>query len=148
MTSEGSARYPGDDYVLPLGVANVMREGTDVTLVTWGALVHRCAEACASVSASVELIDLRTVMPWDRERVLASVRKTGRVLIVHEDTMTAGFGAEIAATIARDAFWDLDAPVDRHCVEDVPMPYHPVLLESVLPSVESIASRIETLAGT
>jgi 2-oxoisovalerate dehydrogenase E1 component len=148
MTSEGSARYPGDDYVLPFGQAAVLREGTDITLVTWGALVHRSLEASGRVSASVELIDLRTIMPWDRERVLASVRKTGRCLIVHEDTMTAGFGAEIAATVAREAFWHLDAPIDRHCVEDVPMPYHTVLLESVLPSVESIAARIEALSRT
>jgi 2-oxoisovalerate dehydrogenase E1 component len=146
MTSEGSARYPGDDFVLPFGQANVLREGNDITLVTWGALVHSCAEACDRTTASVELIDLRTIAPWDRDRVLASVRKTGRCLIVHEDTMTAGFGAEIAATIARETFWDLDAPVERHCVEDVPMPYHPVLLAAVLPSVESIAERIEALA--
>ena len=146
MTSEGSARYPGDDFVLPFGQANVLREGSDITVVTWGALVHSCLEACDQVATSVELIDLRTIAPWDRERVLTSVRKTGRCLIVHEDTMTAGFGAEIAATIAREAFWELDAPVDRHCVEDVPMPYHPVLLAAVLPSAESIAERIEALA--
>ena len=77
--------------------------------------------------------------------MLTSVRKTGRCLIVHEDTMTAGFGAEIAATVVREAFWELDAPVDRLAVEDVPMPYHAVLLDAVLPSVDTIAARIEAL---
>jgi 2-oxoisovalerate dehydrogenase E1 component len=142
MTSDGSARYPGDDYTIPLGSARIVREGTDLTLVTWGAMVHRCLEAVAAVEGSVELIDLRTIAPWDRDAVLASVRKTGRCLIVHEDTMTAGFGAEVAAVVAREAFWQLDAPVDRLCVEDVPMPYHPDLLAAVLPSSEAIAARI------
>jgi 2-oxoisovalerate dehydrogenase E1 component len=145
MTSEGSARYPGDDYLLPLGIANVLREGRDLTLVTWGALVHRALAACERTARSVEVIDLRTVAPWDRERVLASVTRTGRCLILHEDTRTAGFGAEIAATVARDAFWFLDAPVERLCVDDVPMPYHPVLLDAVLPSVEDIVQRIEAI---
>jgi 2-oxoisovalerate dehydrogenase E1 component len=144
MTSDGSARYPGDDYVIPLGTAATVREGRDITVVSWGAMVHRCAEACARVDASVELIDLRTIAPWDRPRVLDSVRKTGRCLVVHEDTLTAGFGAEIAAVLAREAFWHLDAPVDRLCVEDVPMPYHPVLLDAVLPDAERIAARIES----
>ncbi len=143
MTSDGSARYPGDDYVIPFGTARVMREGTDLTLVTWGAMVHRCVEAVNQVDGSIELIDLRTIAPWDREAVLASVRKTGRCLIVHEDTMTAGFGAEVAAVVAREAFWQLDAPVDRLCVDDVPMPYHPDLLAAVLPSSEAIATRIQ-----
>lgn len=142
MTSDGSARYPGDDYVLPLGRARVVREGSDLTVVTWGAMVHRCADAVARVEGSVELIDLRTIAPWDRQAVLESVRKTGRCLIVHEDTMTAGFGAEIAAVVAKEAFWQLDAPVDRLCVEDVPMPYHPDLMAVVLPSAEVIAGRI------
>ncbi|HSA55197.1 MAG TPA: transketolase C-terminal domain-containing protein, partial [Gemmatimonadaceae bacterium] len=146
MTSDGSARYPGDDYVIPLGIGNTLREGSDLTLVTWGAMVHRCVDACEQVDVAVELIDLRTIAPWDRERVLVSVRKTGRCLIVHEDTLTAGFGAEIAAVLAREAFWHLDAPVDRLCVEDVPMPYHTDLLNAVLPSAEAIRKRIEALA--
>jgi 2-oxoisovalerate dehydrogenase E1 component len=147
MTSDGSARYPGDDYVIPFGRASVLREGSDVTLVTWGALVHRCIEAAdrfeAGQSGRVELIDLRTIAPWDRARVLASVVKTGHCVIVHEDNLTAGFGAEIAATVAKDAFWHLDAPVERLAVNDVPMPYHPVLLNAVLPSVDQIAQRLE-----
>jgi 2-oxoisovalerate dehydrogenase E1 component len=145
MTSDGSARYPGDDYVLPLGRANVLREGSDLTLVTWGAMVHRCIEAADRFPGRVELLDLRTVAPWDREQVLASVSRTGRGLIVHEDTLTAGFGAEIAATIAQEAFWVLDAPVERLAVNDVPMPYHPALLDAVLPDAERIAQRIDGL---
>ena len=147
MTSDGSARYPGDEYVVPIGRARVLREGTDLTLVTWGALTHRCAEAVERFGDRVELIDLRTVAPWDRACVVASVLKTGRCLIVHEDTVTAGFGAEIAATLAQEAFWRLDAPVVRLCVDDVPMPYHPVLLDAVLPSVEGIVAKVEELLG-
>jgi 2-oxoisovalerate dehydrogenase E1 component len=151
MTSDGSARYPGDDYIVPFGKATVLREGSDLTLVSWGALIHRCAEAVERIESKsgrdhrVELIDLRTIAPWDRECILASVRKTGRCLIAHEDNITAGFGAEIAATLAKDAFWHLDAPIDRIAVEDVPMPYHPVLLDAVLPTVERIAARVEEL---
>jgi 2-oxoisovalerate dehydrogenase E1 component len=145
MTSDGSTRYPGDDYVVPLGVATRVREGTDITVVSWGAMVHRCAEAADRFPGRVDLFDLRTVAPWDREAVLESVKRTSRCLIVHEDTITAGFGAEIAAVVARDGFWYLDAPVDRLAVEDVPMPYHPSLLEAVLPDADRIAARVEAL---
>ena len=145
MTSDGSARYPGDDYVVPFGRAKKLRDGNDITVVTWGAMVHRCVHAAEQFGEKVDLLDLRTIAPWDRNAVLESVRKTGRVLIVHEDTLTAGFGAEIAATIAREAFWSLDAPVDRLAVEDVPMPYHENLLSAVLPSVATIAERIDAL---
>jgi 2-oxoisovalerate dehydrogenase E1 component len=145
MTSDGSARYPGDDYVLPFGRAATLRDGGDVTLVSWGAMVHRCVEAADRFPGRVHLLDLRTVSPWDRNGVLDSVRRTGRCLIVHEDTLTAGFGAEIAATLARETFWQLDAPIARLAVDDVPMPYHPVLLEAVLPDADRIAGRIEAL---
>jgi 2-oxoisovalerate dehydrogenase E1 component len=148
MTSDGSARYPGDDYVLPFGKANRLREGNAVTVVTWGAMVHRCVEAADRFSGDVDLLDLRTIMPWDRDAVLESVNRTGRCLIVHEDTTTAGFGAEIAAVLAREAFWRLDAPVERLTVDDVPMPYHEVLLQAVLPDVDRIAARIEALLRT
>lgn len=145
MTSDGSAHYPGDDFVVPFGRAKVLREGTGVTVVSWGALVHRCQEAAERFGDGVELIDLRTIAPWDRGRVLDSVRKTNRCVIVHEDNLTAGFGAEIAATVARETFWDLDAPVERVAVEDVPMPYHPVLLDAVLPTVDRIADTIRAV---
>ena len=146
MTSDGSARYPGDHYVLPFGKARVVQEGDQLTVVTWGAMVHRCTTAAAGSNVSVELIDLRTIAPWDRVCVLQSVRKTGRCLIVHEDTRTAGFGAEVAATIVDEAFWALDAPVERVCVEDVPMPYDPGLLQAVLPGIEMIRERMEKVA--
>ena len=145
MTSDGSARYPGDDYVVPFGRAKILREGNEITVVTWGAMTHRCVAAAAEFGDKVELLDLRTIAPWDRNAVLQSVMKTGRVLIVHEDTLTAGFGAEIAATIARETFWNLDAPVDRLAVEDVPMPYHENLLSAVLPDVTTIVARIDAL---
>jgi 2-oxoisovalerate dehydrogenase E1 component len=148
MTSDGSAHYPGDDYVLPFGRANVLREGSDLTLVSWGAMVHRCVEAAHRFGERVELLDLRTVAPWDRESVLISVRKTGRCLVVHEDNLTAGFGAEVAATVAQEAFWSLDAPVARLAVEGVPMPYNPVLLDAVLPDADRIAAKIEELLAT
>ena len=140
MTSEGSARYPGDEYVLPFGKSRTVVEGDRITVVSWGAMVHRCREAANRFDGDVHLIDLRTIAPWDRDAVLESVRRTGRCLIVHEDTSTAGFGAEIAAVLAREAFWFLDAPIERLAVDDVPMPYHPALLDAVLPDAERIAS--------
>ncbi len=150
MTSDGSAHYPGDDYVIPFGKARRVREGNGITVVSWGAMALRCIEAVDRHLApgTVDLLDLRTIAPWDREAVLASVQRTGRCLIVHEDVMTAGFGAEVAATVAREVFWYLDAPVDRLAVEDVPMPYHPVLLNAVLPNAEKIAARVEALLQT
>ena len=147
MTGDGSARYPGDDYVLPFGRARVVQEGNALTLVSWGAMVHRCTAAASSFGDEVEVIDLRTISPWDREAVLGSVRKTGRCLIVHEDNLTAGFGAEIAGTVAQEAFWSLDAPLHRLAPRDVPMPYHEALLAAVLPGVDDIREAIaETLA--
>ncbi len=145
MTGEGSARYPGDDYVLPFGRARVVQPGTDLTIVSWGAMVHRCAAAAKTFGHQVELIDLRTISPWDRDAVLASVKKTHRCLIVHEDNLTAGFGAEIAGVLASEAFWFLDAPVERLAPRDIPMPYHPRLLEAVLPDVPQIADAVANL---
>lgn len=145
MTSDGSAPYPGDDYVLPFGRAHVVRPGDRLTVVTWGAMVHRCREAVAPLGDAVELIDLRTVAPWDAACVLASVQKTGRCLIVHEDNRTAGFGAEIAATIASEAFWHLDAPVERLAPNDIPVAYHTNLLNAVVPTVEQIAEKVQQL---
>jgi len=146
MTSDGSARYPGDDYVLPFGRAHLARQGDALTIVCWGAMVHRCVDAADALGARVaEVVDLRTVAPWDRATVLRSVEKTGRCLVVHEDNEIAGFGAEIAATLVKEAFWHLDAPVDRYTIGNVMMPYHPVLLDAVLPTADSIAARAEAL---
>ena len=137
--------YPGDGYVLPFGRAKKVRQGDDITIVTWGAMVPRCEEASKDVSADV--IDLRTLMPWDRETVLDSVRRTRRCLIVHEDLRTGGFGAEIAAVVADEAFLDLDAPVARVTMPDIPSPHNPVLLNWAVPSVERIRAKIEELVG-
>jgi 2-oxoisovalerate dehydrogenase E1 component len=147
MLDAASARrpYPGDDYVVPFGQARTVLEGDHLTIVTWGAMVERC-EAAAE-GRSVHVLDLRTLMPWDREAVLASVRRTHRCLIVHEDLGTAGFGAEIAAVVAGEAFLDLDAPVSRLTMPDIPSPHHPTLLAYVLPSVEGIRSKIDQLVG-
>ena len=139
--------YPGDDFVVPFGKSSLLRSGTQVTVVTWGAMVERCEAAIDARGVDADLLDLRTLSPWDRDATLASVRKTRRCLIVHEDTITAGFGAEIAAVLAKDAFFDLDAPIERLAVPDVPSPHSPLLLEAVLPSVESIADAIGNLVA-
>ena len=148
LLDSASARraYPGDEFVVPFGKASLLREGHTLTVVSWGALVERCEQAIKDSGVSVDLLDLRTLSPWDRDAILASVRKTRRCLIVHEDTMTAGFGAEIAAVIAKEAFFDLDAPIERLAMPDVPSPHSPTLLEAVLPSVEAIATTIKSLA--
>ena len=147
LLDAASARrgYPGDNFVVPFGKATVVRTGSDLTVVTWGAMVSRCAEAAETADHSVEIIDLRTIMPWDRDAVLSSVKKTKRCLIVHEDGLTAGFGAEIAATLASDAFFDLDAPISRMAVPDIPIPHNRVLMEAILPTSETIAKRIHDL---
>jgi 2-oxoisovalerate dehydrogenase E1 component len=137
--------YPGDDFVVPFGKASLLLVGTDLTVVTWGAMVERCEQAIGASGKSADLLDLRTLSPWDRESTLASVRKTRRCLIVHEDTMTAGFGAEIAALLAKEAFFDLDAPIERLAMPDVPSPHNPLLLDAVLPSVERITRSIVDL---
>jgi 2-oxoisovalerate dehydrogenase E1 component len=137
--------YPGDDFVLPFGVANTVQTGSRLTVVTWGAMVERCLRAARDRDADIEILDLRTISPWDREAILNSVRKTHRSLIVHEDTLTAGFGAEIAAVIARDAFLHLDAPIERLAVPDIPLPYSVSLMKAVLPDAAQIAAKIEDL---
>ncbi len=134
--------YPGDDYVLPFGQANVVQEGNDLTVVTWGGMVERCESAAAEVEGSIEIIDLRTLMPWDSGRVLESVQKTGKCLIVHEEILISGFGAEIAATIAKEAFTYLDGPVERMGAPSVPVPFSTVLMEAVVPQVAGIRDRM------
>ncbi len=135
--------YPGDNFALPFGKAKTTRSGDDITIVTWGAMVPRCEEAAEGRSADV--LDLRTLMPWDSQAVLESVRRTRRCLIVHEDLKTAGFGAEIAALVADEAFMDLDAPVARLTMPDIPSPHNPVLLDFAVPSVAAIRSKIDDL---
>ena len=137
--------WPGDAFVVPFGKARKTRQGDRITIVTWGAMVPRCEAAADGVSADV--IDLRTLNPWDREMVLDSVRRTRRCLIVHEDLRTGGFGAEIAAVVADEAFLDLDAPVARVTMPDIPSPHHPSLLEWAVPSVDRIRAEIDRLVG-
>jgi 2-oxoisovalerate dehydrogenase E1 component len=137
--------WPGDEYVLPFGRAKKTREGDKITIVTWGAMVPRCEAAAEGHSADV--IDLRTLQPWDKEMVLDSVRRTRRCLIVHEDLRTGGFGAEIAAVVADEAFLDLDAPMARVTMPDIPSPHHPKLMEWALPSPSRIRAEIERLVG-
>jgi len=139
--------YPGDDFVVEYGKASLLQRGDALTVVSWGAMVERCELAIRRAEISADLLDLRTLSPWDREATLESVRKTRRCLIVHEDTITAGFGAEIAAVLAKEAFFDLDAPIERLAMPDVPSPHSPVLLEAVLPNVDRIAAAITDLVA-
>ena len=139
---------PDERYATPLGKARIHREGEDLTVVTWGAMVYTADEAAKELGdeASVEVIDLRTVLPWDKAAVLESVRKTSKVLVLHEDTRTGGFGAEIAATIAEEAFEDLDAPVKRVAAPDCPVPFSPVLEKAFIPQVEDVVKGLRALA--
>jgi 2-oxoisovalerate dehydrogenase E1 component len=139
--------YPGDNYVIPFGKARTVRSGTELTVVTWGAMVERCAQAAAASAVDAEILDLRTLSPWDQPAVRASVEKTRRCLIVHEDNLTAGFGSEIAAVLAKEAFFHLDAPIERLAMPDIPSPHSPVLLDAAVPSVERITHTIQQLAS-
>ncbi len=137
--------YPGDEYMIPFGEAAILAEGDGLTVVTWGAMTHRVVEAAQGQVGRVEILDLRTIVPWDKSRVLESVKKTGRCLIVHEDALTGGFGAEIAAVIAEEAFTDLDAPLARLAVPDVPIPYNMGLMNVVVPRAADIAEKIQSM---
>ena len=138
---------PDERYVTPIGKARIHREGEDVTLVTWGAMVYTAEEAAKELGdVSVEIIDLRTVMPWDKAAVLESARKTSKVLVLHEDTRTGGFGAEIAATIAEEAFEELDGPVKRIAAPDCPVPFSPTLEKAYIPQVEDVVKGLKELA--
>lgn len=144
-TREGRRPYPGNDYCLPFGKAARLASGDSLTLVSWGAMVHRCLEAINSLSGQVDFLDLRTIIPWDEELVLESVRHTGKVLIVHEDTLTNAFSGEIIAAIASKAFDSLDAPIERMGVADIPIPYNIHLMEAVIPSTTAIRAKIEQM---
>lgn len=145
-----SSSEPDAEYVLPFGIASVKREGTDITVVTYGALVQKSMEAAKKMEergTKVEVIDLRTMNPLDLETITTSVKKTGKVLIAHEDTLTGGFGAEIAALIAQHCFESLDAPVKRVAALDTPVPYSPPLENEVLPTEAKILAALEDLAA-
>jgi len=142
-------RLVAEEPVEPLGRAAVRRPGTDLTIVTYGATLWTALEAAPALEAdgiSPEVLDLRTLLPWDEDAVLASVKKTGKCLIIHEDTRTAGLGAEIAATITEKAFEWLDGPILRVTAPDTPVPYSPPLEEAFLPSAKTLLAAARQLA--
>jgi len=140
---------PEGEYLVPLGKAEVRREGTHLSVITYGRMVARCLEAAAALAGEgieAEVIDLRSLKPLDTEAIIGSVRKTGRALIVHESPTFAGFGGEIAATICdSEAFFHLDAPVRRLGGRDVPIPYNKNLEAAAVPTLEGILSTIRAL---
>ena len=142
---------PEEEYVLPIGVADVKRHGEDVSVITYGLMLHYCLEAADLVEregVSVEVVDLRTLKPLDRDAILDSVRKTGKALIVHEDNITGGVGAEVAALLAEEAFEHLDAPITRLCGPDIPtMPFAPTLEDAYMPNAETIAASLRKVAA-
>jgi 2-oxoisovalerate dehydrogenase E1 component beta subunit len=142
---------PAGDHVVPFGKARVAREGTDLTIVTYAATVWKALEAAEQLAAedglSVEVLDLRTLLPMDHEAIVASVRKTNRVLIVHEDTVTGGVAGEITAQISERCFEWLDAPIRRVAAHDVPLPYAPPLEDFVLPQTSDIVRASRWLAA-
>lgn len=137
--------YPGDKFVVPIGKAKKLQKGSDLTIITWGAMCERCEEAGNKTDHSIDIIDLRTIFPWDKEMVFESVKKTNRCLIVHEDNRTGGFGGEISAAISDELFKFLDAPVQRLAFPDIPVPYNVELMNLVMPNAKKIAEKIEEL---
>jgi pyruvate/2-oxoglutarate/acetoin dehydrogenase E1 component len=129
---------PEGEHTVPIGQARVAREGSEMTVIAYGSSVHLAAEAAEELDEDIEVLDLRTLCPLDREAILASVRKTGKVLVAHEATRSCGVGAEVVALVSEEAFEDLDAPVRRLTAPDVPIPFSPPLEQAVLPQVEDM----------
>ncbi|MGH9667965.1 MAG: alpha-ketoacid dehydrogenase subunit beta [Bryobacteraceae bacterium] len=141
---------PQGDYTVPIGKARVFREGKDISIVTYGAMVYVAEEAAARLDkegVSVEIVDLRTLLPLDEETILNSVRKTAKAILLHEDTLTGGLGGEIAARIAEKAFEHLDGPLVRIAAPDTPVPYSPPLEAAFLPSVDKVLDKARWLAA-
>ena len=142
---------PEEEYTIPLGKADVKRPGSNITVVSYGLVLHYCLEAAEQVAADgidVEVVDLRTLKPLDKDTVLESVKKTGKLLIVHEDNITGGVGAEVAALVAEEAFEFLDGPVTRLCGPDVPtMPFAQSLEDAYMPNTEKIAQALRKQAA-
>jgi 2-oxoisovalerate dehydrogenase E1 component len=144
------APYPGRDYMIPFGKARLVQEGTTLTIVTYGSLVHRAVQSLKALEQDgiqPEILDLRSLNPYDWELIAASVKKTNRVLVLHEDNISWGYGAEIAARIADELFEFLDAPVRRLAAKDGYIPYHPVLEDEVLPQPADIVRAARALAA-
>jgi 2-oxoisovalerate dehydrogenase E1 component beta subunit len=141
---------PPDDYVVPIGKAVVRREGSDVAVITYGAMVWTALQAAKELEeegVSLEVVDLRSLLPYDRETVLASVRKCNKVMLVHEDTRTGGMAGELAALIAEEAFEDLAGPIVRVTAPDTPIPFAPPLEHSFLPNATKVANAARRLAA-
>ena len=141
---------PDGDYTVPIGRAAVHREGTDLSIVTYGAMLWVAVEAAQQLEKegiSAEIVDLRTILPLDEETVLSSVKKTSRVILLHEDTITGGIGAELAARIAEKAFDYLDAPLARIAAPDTPVPFSPPLEEAFLPNVPLVLEKARRLCS-
>jgi 2-oxoisovalerate dehydrogenase E1 component len=142
--------YPGPNYMVPFGKAAVPREGRDVVVFTWGALVQRslvAAQQAEQLGVSVAVVDLRSIIPYDWETIAAYTKKTSRVIVAHEDQLTCGFGAEIAARISEELFEHLDAPVKRVAALDCPVAYSPVLEEVILPGTEDVLEAIRAIVA-
>ncbi len=142
---------PEEDYIVPLGKAITRREGENITILTYGAMVHQCLKAAQTLEEEddlqVEVIDLRSLAPLDHEAITASAKHTNKVLIVHEDTLTGGIGAELAAILAEDLFEYLDGPITRIAAPDAPFPYAPALEAAYLPNAEKILAAARKLAA-
>ena len=141
---------PEEDYVVPIGKARVAREGKDISVITYGAMVWtalEAAEALAKEGISLEVVDLRTLLPYDEDAVLASARKCNKVILLHEDTRTGGMAGELAALIAEKAFDDLDGPIVRVTSPDTPVPFSPPLEEYFLPNAQKLAESARRLAA-
>jgi 2-oxoisovalerate dehydrogenase E1 component beta subunit len=141
---------PAEDYEVPIGRAQVRRKGSDMTIVTYGAMLYRALEVAERLSENgveAEIIDLRTLLPLDQETLLESVSRTNKVLIVHEDTRTGGVGAEVAARLAESAFEHLDGPILRVASRDCGVPYSAPLEDAFLPQVDDILRACDQLAA-
>ncbi len=139
---------PEGEYTIPLGKADVKREGNDVTIVAWGFMVHKALEAAAELAAegiSAEVVDLRSLVPLDKETILKSVAKTGRLVIVQEATRTSGFAGEVAAVVAEEGFDSLDAPIKRVTAPDTPVPFSPPLEDAYLPNAAKIVAAVKEI---
>ncbi len=143
LEHKGLYRYvkgevPEGDFTVPLGEARIAREGEEMSVITYGSGVHLALQAAEELEEDIEVLDLRTLCPLDTEAILASARKTGKVLVAHEATRSAGVGAEVAALVTEEAFEDLDGPVRRLTAPDVPIPFSPPLEQAVLPQLEDM----------